>query len=62
MRASPTKQVDVEVLQIELREKAGELVHRTELARDIEMLDGLLSSRRPLDTYTLSDATMIHRG
>lgn len=53
MRAPPTKQIDVEVLQVELGEKAGELVHRSELARDIEMLDPLLSTDWLLDTYTL---------
>jgi len=53
MRAAPTKQIDIEVLQVELREKAGELVHRSELARDIQMLDPLLSTDWLLDTYTL---------
>lgn len=59
MRAAPTKQIDIEVLQVELREKAGELVHRTELARDIPMLDPLLSADWLLDTYTLWAAIMI---
>lgn len=60
MRAVPAKQIDIEILQVELREEAGELVHRSELARDIEMLGGLLRGQWRLDTHTLSGVTVIH--